>query len=114
MESNATRGTRRLASVPEVTADCPPQQTTGTRHAQQALAGFLQGSEVRYGPEIHQGAKLRHVVQDADDAPVVGLEERLQHQAREELGLSIKMRAEAMRKGWQSLLSHAKCFTGDA
>ena len=42
------------------------------------------------------GAELREVVEQGDDAAVIGLEEGLEDQASKELGLGVDLRAEAM------------------
>ena len=58
--------------------------------------------------------QLGEVVEELDEAPVVGLEERFEHQAREELWLGIHVRTEAMPVIGKDLLGGAKGLPGHA
>jgi len=64
----------------------------------------LQRGEVRNGFQFDDGAQVRAVGQEADDAAVVGLEELFQDQAGEQLMLCELLGAEAVGVSRQGVL----------
>ena len=72
---------------------------------QQVPAGLLQRREVRHAVEPEHFAQFRMIGQMRDDAPIVGLQEVLQHQTGEQLMLRELLRTVGMRVEWQHALS---------
>ena len=76
-------------------------QPADERIGEQAAFGLLQGREVRRLRERQDLPPQRPVIEDRDDAAVVGAEELPQHETREQLGESKIVTAEPMAVGWQ-------------
>jgi hypothetical protein len=65
-------------------------------------------------PESQDTAKIRVIVQQVGDAAIVRLEERLEHQAGEELRLRVPLRAEFVRVQRQPLVADYQRLYGNA
>ena len=69
------------------------------------LTRLLQRRKMRHALEPQHFTQLRMIGQMRDDAPIIGLQKVLQHQASEELMLRELLRTVGMRVEWQHPLS---------
>lgn len=115
VQARRIQGDARQAAPPaQEMTDGAVEEAAGHGRAQQAAAGLLRRGEVGHAGQAEDGAQVAMVAQLDGQAAIVGLEEGLQDQASEQLGLGELLGAAAMRITGQGRRGEGHGLPGDA